>query len=388
MDNGIFESTEAGTPQGGDISPLLANIALDGMIREITKSFPKSLRKDGVTNQNFRPQIIRYADDLVVFHKELEVILQCKELISQWLGKVGLQLKSEKTRICHTLNETIIEGQTIAPGFDFLGFNIRSYPVGKHHSGKTGGLNSQIIGFKTLIKPSKKSIKAHHEVIKAIINRDRTAPQAALISHLNPVIRGWCNYFRTVVSKETFSSEDHQLWQLLRAWTVSRTGNANYKKLSKYFSQGKHGTWTFQTRQENGYVLTKHADTEIKRHTLVKSEASPYDGNWTYWSKRRGEYPETPSRVAKLLKKQKGYCNHCHQSFTPDDIVEVDHIIPKSKGGKDEYKNLQLLHRHCHDNKTRYDGSLERNFKPVVPLPEDYRWENDILVIVPMTRVN
>jgi RNA-directed DNA polymerase len=97
----------------------------------------------------------------------------------------------------------------------------------------------------------------------------------------------------------------------VRAWTVSRTGKANYKKLSKYFSQGKHGAWTFQTSQENGYVLTYHADTEIKRHTLVKPEASPFDGNWTYWSKRRGEYPDTPSRVAKLLKKQKGYCNEC-----------------------------------------------------------------------------
>jgi RNA-directed DNA polymerase len=388
MDNGVFESTETGTPQGGVISPLLANIALDGMIQEVSECFPNSLTRNGELIQRYRPRIIRYADDFVVLHKELEVILQCKVLISQWLEKAGLELKPEKTRICHSRKEIIIEGETIAPGFDFLGFNIRSYPVGKHHSGKMGTKDNQIIGYKTYIKPSKKSIKAHHAAIKAIIKSDKTAPQAGLIGHLNPVIKGWCNYFRTVSSKETFSSEDHQLWLLLRAWTVSRTGKANHKKLSKYFSQGKHGKWTFQTRKENGIVLAYHADTEIKRHTLVKPEASPYDGNWTYWSKRRGEYPETPTRVAILMKKQKGYCNHCHQSFTPDDIVEVDHIIPKSKGGKDEYKNLQLLHRHCHDNKTRYDGSLERNFKPVVPLPEDYRWENDILVIVPMIRVN
>ena len=378
MDNGIFEGTQSGTPQGGVISPLLANIALDGMIREITESFPRSITIDGKQSKEYQPRIIRYADDFVVIHKELEVILQCKELISQWLGKAGLQLKPEKTRICHTLKEINIEGQTIAPGFDFLGFNIRSYPVGKYHSGK---IKTKILGFKTLIKPSKKSIKAHHEAIKAIIKRDKTAPQASLISHLNPVIRGWCNYFRTVVSKDTFSSEDNQLWQLLKAWTVSRTGKANHKKLSKYFSYGKHGQWTFQT---NGSVLTYHAETEIKRHILVKPEASPYDGNWTYWSKRRGEYPETPKRVATLLKKQKGLCNHCHQSFTPDDIVEVDHIIPKSKDGKDEYKNLQLLHRHCHDIKTRMDGSLENNFKPVVPLPENYGWVNDFLISVPM----
>lgn len=379
MDNGVFEGTETGTPQGGVISPLLANIALDGLIRDVTESFPKSLKKNGNRNRDFRPRIIRYADDFVVFHSELEVILQCQKLISQWLNKVGLQLKSEKTQICHTLKAINIDGKIIRPGFDFLGFNIRSYPVSEHKSSKTS--NGKTLGFKTIIKPSEKSIKAHHEAIKKVIKNHKTAPQISLISHLNPIIVGWCNYFRTTASKETFASEDNQLWSLLRAWTASRTGKANYKKLSKYFSYGKYGKWTFQT---NGIVLIKHAYTKIKRHTLVKSEASPYDGNWTYWSKRRGEYPETPSRVAKLMMKQKGYCNHCHQSFTPDDIVEIDHIIPKSKGGKDEYTNLQLLHRHCHDIKTRYDGSFERNFKPVASFPENYRWENDILVTVPM----
>lgn len=193
MDNGIFESTESGTPQGGVISPLLANIALDGMIREVTESFPNSYYENGKQVQDYRPRIIRYADDFVVLHKELEVILQCKELISQWLSKVGLKLQPQKTRICHTLNEINIEGETIAAGFDFLGFNIRSYPVGKHHSGKTGGKNSKLFGFKTIIKPNKESIKAHHEAIKAVFKRHKTAPQAALINHLNPIIIGWSN---------------------------------------------------------------------------------------------------------------------------------------------------------------------------------------------------
>lgn len=168
---------------------------------------------------------------------------------------------------------------------------------------------------------------------------------------------------------------------MLRAWTVSRTGKANYQKLSKYFSRGRHGVWTFQTRDNGGYILIKHSDTPIIRHTLVKPEASPYDGNWVYWSKRRGNYPETPSRVAKLMKIQKGRCNLCNQHFSPDDVVEIDHIIPKSKGGKDEWKNLQLLHRHCHDVKTRQDGSNDKPIDKYLVIPDNYRWIDDVLVV-------
>lgn len=102
-------------------------------------------------------------------------------------------------------------------------------------------------------------------------------------------------------------------------------------------------------------ALAYHSPTKIKYHPLVKPDASPYDGQWQYWSKRRGQYPNTPLRVAKLLKSQKGRCNLCNQHFTPDDLVEIDHIIPKSKGGKDTYRNLQALHRHCHDVKSRDD---------------------------------
>ncbi|MFM7711185.1 MAG: HNH endonuclease, partial [Microcystis sp.] len=97
----------------------------------------------------------------------------------------------------------------------------------------------------------------------------------------------------------------------------------------------------------------------IVRHTLVRADASPYNGNWTYWATRRGQAIDTPTRVAKLIKKQQGKCSQCGQYFTPSDLIEVDHIHPISLGGKDEYKNLQLLHRHCHDDKSASDGSLK-----------------------------
>ncbi|WP_082162562.1 group II intron reverse transcriptase [Crocosphaera watsonii] len=312
------------------------------------------ITRDGKRIRNYQPVIIRYADDFVVFHRELKIIQQCQKLISEWLEKVGLKLKPEKTRICNTLEVMEIDGKKQKPGFDFLGFNIRSYPVGEHHSGQTG--HDELIGFKTIIKPSKKSIQAHYDNLREVINKNRTSPQAKLIKDLNPKIRGWCNYFRTVCSKEAFSRMDYLLWNKLRAWTKSRTGKANYSKLSNYFSEGIYGQWTFQT--DKGMYLIKHQETEIKRHKLVKPSASPYDGNWTYWSNRRGQYPETPKRVSKLIKKQQGKCTFCHKYFSPDDIVEIDHIIPKSLGGTDNYENLQLLHRHCHDIKTKTDGSL------------------------------
>ncbi|MDJ0598653.1 MAG: group II intron reverse transcriptase/maturase [Crocosphaera sp.] len=351
MDKGVFDNTHSGTPQGGVISPLLANIALDGLIRDIEKSFPNSIMRNGKQILNYKPKIIRYADDFVVFHRELEVINHCKELIGKWLEKIGLELKPEKTRICHTLNDIDIDGKQEKAGFNFLGLNVRSYPVGKHHSGKKPkGLG--LIGFKTIIKPSSEAIKAHHEAIKQVIKDYKKAPQDALIGKLNPIIKGWSNYYSTVSSKETFSSEDYHLWQQLRAWAISRSKKGKKEALNKYFSKGHFGRWTFQSKN---IALTYHSLTKIKYHPLVKAEASPYDGQWQYWSKRKGEYPNTPLRVSKLLKSQNGRCNLCKQHFTPEDLVEIDHIIPRSKGGKDTYKNLQALHRHCHDIKSRDD---------------------------------
>lgn len=131
LDNGVFEDTKTGTPQGGVISPLLANIALDGMARMINKLYPK---RRGATQAT----LIKYADDFVVISPSLEIIEQCKTAISEWLKPIGLEIKSEKTRICHTLERIGYDGKTEEPGFDFLGYKIRQYPVGKYKSGKTG----------------------------------------------------------------------------------------------------------------------------------------------------------------------------------------------------------------------------------------------------------
>jgi RNA-directed DNA polymerase len=354
VDNGVFEDTSSGTPQGGVISPLLANIALDGMARLIEELYPRKGRAVKAT-------LIRYADDFVVISPEIEIINQCKTALENWLKPIGLELKPEKTKICHTLRAIEVNGQKVYPGFDFLGFTIRQFPVSKHKSGKTGG-GRRLIGHKTHIKPSAKAVKAHREVLKGVIKTHKTSPQATLISRLNPIIRGWSNYYSGVVSMETFGQMDYNIWLQLRAWTGSRCGKVSFKKLSNYFHKGtvkigngreRNEGWLFQT--QDGLYLWKHTYTQITRHKLVKPEASTYDGNWSYWATRRGTSLEVPTRVAKLLKKQKGRCKRCGQDFVSEDLMEVDHIQPLSMGGKDENQNLQLLHRHCHDEKTAED---------------------------------
>jgi RNA-directed DNA polymerase len=340
--------TNDGTPQGGVISPLLANIALHGM-EERVKQYAETLKGKKAANRQSL-SLIRYADDFVIIHEDLNVVKKCQEIITDWLSDMGLELKPSKTKLTHTFNKT--DGNI---GFEFLGFHIQQYKVGNYRC--ANNTNGTPIGFSTLITPSKAKIQTHLVKIAEVIDSHKTAPQAALISKLNPIIRGWSNYYSTVVSKETFSKADKLTYNKLRTWArTRRKGNINK---DKYWRTVGDKNWCFST--EDGLELFTHSSTPIVRHTKIKGEASPYDGNWIYWSKRRGEYPETPSRVSKLIKKQKGICPHCGLYFTSTDIVEVDHIKPTSLGGKDTYDNLQLLHKHCHDIKTAHDGSLTKN---------------------------
>ena len=303
--------------------------------------------------------LIRYADDFVIIHEDLNVVKKCQEIIVEWLIDMGLELKPSKTRLTHTLKE--IEGNI---GFEFLGFHIQQYKVGNYKCAKNP--YGKLLGFKTLITPSKTKTKTHLVKITDVIDTHKNAPQAALIGKLNPIIRGWSNYYSTVISKEIFSKVDHLIYDKLRAWARTR-GKGSINK-DKYWRTVEDRNWCFST--EDGLELLIHKSTPIVRHTKVKGEASPFNGDWIYWSKRRGEYPETPNRVSKLIKKQKGICSHCGLYFTSTDIVEVDHIKPKSLGGKDTYDNLQLLHKHCHDIKTVHDGSATKSKQ--LPIVENY----------------
>jgi len=356
-------TTSEGTPQGGVISPLLANIALHGMEERI-KQFAETWKGHKQNNRNSL-SLIRYADDFVILHKDITVVQRCREIISEWLTDMGLELKPSKTRLAHTL----IECESEEPGFDFLGFNIRQHQTGKTHSRQ---------GFKTIITPSKKKQKAHYEQLAKVIETHKAAPQGALIRQLNPMIRGWANYYSTVVSKETYSKQDHLLYAKLAAWAKHRHPNkmSNHEIVNKYWHKDGSRNWVFATK-ESGEItsrLLQHSDTSIVRHVKVKGESSTYDGNLIYWSSRLGKNPLMPKRVSTLLKAQKGKCTHCYLHFREADVMEVDHIIPKSQGGKDEYKNLQLLHRHCHDVKTTTDGSLKLNTFTGIEADSTFIW--------------
>lgn len=351
MEGNTLFPTDEGTPQGGVISPLLANIALHGFEKEIMNSFPKTVRKDGKRYENWQPRIIRYADDLVIIHRDLSVIEEAKKQAEVWLSKMGLELNQSKTQITHTLHKH--EGRV---GFDFLGFTVRQFPVGKTHY-RSIGEDRIILDFKTIITPSKKSILRHYRQMAEIISSHNAAPQVALITRLNPIIRGWCNYYAPAISSRIFSKLDHLITVCLLRWARRRHPNKSRRKTVRKYWQMEHPKrrWVFRCKATQVSLL-QHSDTHINRHIKVKGKRSPFDGDWAYWATRMGKHPMLPGRTAKLLKMQKGRCAHCGLYIKEDDIIEVDHIIPRSKGGRSTYSNLQVLHGHCHDVKSGQDG--------------------------------
>jgi RNA-directed DNA polymerase len=195
MEHQDFTPTEKGTPQGGVISPLLANIALHGMEQLVVQKHKRGKEK---------PALIRYADDLVILHADKDILEEAAKDVTEWLKDIGLAWNPKKTRITHTL--TPYEGQV---GFDFLGCTVRQFPVGKKHTGKN--TNGTPLGVKTIITPSKEAIKRHVLAMKKRIWQLRGLSQEVLIKELNPIIRGWANYSRTIVASKVVSTCDHHL---------------------------------------------------------------------------------------------------------------------------------------------------------------------------------
>lgn len=334
----IFPTGEE-TPQGKVISPLLANVALHGMEKMLVENFS---RRTGKTSKKRKPSFVRYADDFVLMDENLEVVLEAKRLIEKWLKEIGLALKESKTRITHTF---IKHKDNV--GFDFLGFNVRQYPCSEKQSGSVGGTQVKR-GHKTLIKPSKSSIKQHFEKIDNLLERNGNSSQEQVINALNPVIRSWTAYYSTVASSHTFNKMSSILYQKLFGWAKRRRnrGQNNTEVVSNYWGVNRGKGWRFITPDDK-YVLEKHQDTQIKRHIKIKGERSPYDGDLAYWSNRLSNHPMLRHVVSKLLKKQGKKCNECNLMFTSEDILEVHHI--DKNRGNNKMNNLMLVHRHCHD---------------------------------------
>jgi RNA-directed DNA polymerase len=248
---------------------------------------------------------------------------------------MGLQLNPNKTRITHTLNEN--EDQA---GFDFLGFNIRQYHVGRYKTTTYRGR----AGFKTLIRPSKKAQKRHLAQLKQIIRDYRGSSQAGLIGKLNPIIRGWANYYKTCVAKETFNKMSAQLYHKLRRWAAFRHPRKWPSWCYRRYWQRVDGRIRFS---DGDNYLFLYEETKIRRHTKVIGSKSPFDGDWVYWAQRLQRHPLKPLRVVKLLKWQRGKCEDCGLPFTTEDVLEVHHL--NGNHSDNRYANLSLLHGHCHD---------------------------------------
>lgn len=327
MEGNVFFSTEKGTPQGGCCSPLLANIALHGMEEVIGMKYNRE-----VTRTYGERKVVRYADDFVVFCATEQDAQQTIVLLQQWLKDRGLELSQEKTRIRH-----------LTQGFDFLGFNICMYPT----------RNSRT-GFKTLIKPSRKSILKIRDRLKEEWISMKSQCMEIIIRKLNPIIRGWANYFRTEVSKEIFGKLD--MWMFTRQVRYVRRMHPekNYAwKQAKYWGRlnlDRQDHWVFGDKK-TGMHLLKFSWFKIERHILVQGFACPDDPTMKiYWKERqkRKAFTELVPSKQRIAKSQHYLCPVCKTSLFNEEQLHVHHVKPKSLGGSDAYTNLKLLHANCH----------------------------------------
>jgi RNA-directed DNA polymerase len=325
MEQHILHPTEEGTPQGGIISPVLANMALDGLEKYLREHLPQYHK-----GQRVKVNLVRFADDFIITgYARVFLESVVKPLVERFFKERGLELSPEKTVITH-----------IEDGFDFLGQNIRKY------------------NGKLLIKPSLKSIQMLLRKIRNIVKANLQAKAENLIRLLNPIIRGWVQYHRHVVSKAVFSAIDHFIFKILWRWARRRHPNksAHWVK-DKYFRSHKERNWIFfgegdRSSKWEAWLYTA-ARTSIRRHVKIRGEANPYDPAWeVYFEKRLGvKMKDNLSGRRKLLylwKEQDGICPVCNQKITELTGWHNHHIIWRSKGGSDKAENRVLLHPNCH----------------------------------------
>lgn len=356
LEGETFAFPEMGTPQGGIISPLLANIALHGL-RDHLDAYINSLGGNRRANRQ-TTTYVRYADDFVVMHPDRETLENLVEVIKDFLQPIGLKLHPTKTRIVHTLNST----DESPPGFTFLGFHVIQRSIWVRMRAATTKRTSKQ-KFITLITPSKEGVKKHKLKIREIIRQHRGVNQERLIQKLNPVIRGFALSKRSQIASRIFQDLDKYVYEHLWKWAKRRHHKMPKLKLkAKYWHTVDKRNWVFgvKSREEMILQLQYHSKIPIQRHAMVEGKSSPFDGNLTYWAKRTGRSPLIPPIKARLIKEQSGKCGICEKVFLPDDMIERDHIIPKVLGGLNRRKNVHAVHKHCHREKTNAEMALYR----------------------------
>ena len=306
VEDEMLYPTDTGVPQGGVVSPLLLNVALHGMEQALGISYDSRGWLQGTY------AVVRYADDFAVFCPTQEKAIEAQEMLSQWLAERGLRLSDEKTHIRH-----------LREGFNFLALNIRHYPMP----------NSSRNGYKLLIKPSPQAIRDVKQKLKAIWRKHVGSPTAALINEMNPVIRGWSNYFRTGVSKEVFGRLDDFMYQRAQRYAKLRhPKKSGWWRTEKYMgrSLGRQDRWVFQDKVRNA-KLRKFAWTKIIRHRFVPKTYSTLQD---YWQKRRATPQVTAYRRRQLVQRQQGVCPVCHHHLENGEDLHIHHVVPKKSGGE------------------------------------------------------
>lgn len=325
LEGGELYQTNTGTPQGGIISPVLANIALDGLESILEANFGK---KNTKASYKTKVNYVRYADDFIITGISRELLEgKVKPLVEAFMSKRGLILSDEKTVITH-----------IDDGFDFLGQNIRKY------------------NGKCLIKPSHSSVKNILTKIRSTLKVNKAKSAGNVIELLNPVIRGWSNYHRSIVAKETFGYIDYRIWKMLWQWCKRRHANRHKCWVRrKYFKTVGSRNWVFQgvTKSKVKINLLYAKDTPIKRHIKIKSEAIPYDPAFEEYMEKRLDSVWTNSKRGRhklliLWRRQNKRCQRCKQLITDETGWNIHHVIERFKGGSDKLENLVLLHPNCH----------------------------------------
>ena len=315
MSEGVITNSTEGTPQGGIISPLLANVALTHLDDTL----------EACTKGRLNP-IVRYADDFVIIAQTKEQAEEIKSLTKTILkDKAGLDLSAEKTRITE-----------ISKGFDFLGFNFRKY------------------GDKMLIKPSKANILRLKEKVSDTV-KGLTNTQS-VVAMLRPIIYGWGNYYRHSVAKRSFNDLDDYIWQCAWIWALKRHPKGSRKSIAIRYFQRDKGGWNFIGKDAESRIV-KLSDIPIKRFIKVRKDTRVYDVNAIDYWKERGYLKarisiHTSKSVNVLFTKQKGRCAYCHDNIKEHDIkgsnIHQHHLKPRSEGGDWKSGNLRLLHADCH----------------------------------------
>lgn len=264
LDKGNIFPTLRGTPQGGIISPLLMNMALDGLEQVARKSVPWNMPR---SNARTGVHTIRYADDFIITGKTKDLLeLRVKPAITSFLNERGLTLSEEKTRIIR-----------IDEGFDFLGQHLRKYKNGK-----------------LIITPSRKSVQGLMEALRNILKDHQGDEAWSMVRRLNQTIQGWCNYHRHACSSRIFRWIDSWLFWEIKRWLHRRHPNKGRRWImNKYYRWINKSRWNFHAVKTNTSGkkvyrdLIKAGRILIFRHVKIKAEANPFDPAYTEYFDQR-----------------------------------------------------------------------------------------------------